>query len=139
MVMLMSNTLSLREKAHAAWLQEQKAKQQELKERALREPLLLQEKLRVICGDEYEIKVDAPGTPIVAEVDGLYFVSTYNEPHQLTWPAKMAENYTDVRLWWSCPKCGRGERSEVIRHTYELGKQLEKFLPEESHKCKEES
>ena len=93
----------------------------------------------MICGDEYEIKVNATGTPIVAEVDGLYFVSTYNESHQLSWPAEMAENYSDVRLWWSCAKCGKGERSDVVRHTYELGKQLERFLPEKSHKCKEES
>jgi hypothetical protein len=135
----MSNTLSLRDKAHAAWQQQQKDKQEELKQRALREPLVLQEKLRKICGDEYEIKVNTDGTPIVAEVDGLYFVSTYNEPHQLSWPAAMAENYTDVRLWWSCPRCGKGERSYVIRHTYELGKELESFSPEESHKCKEES
>ena len=99
----------------------------------------MQEKLRTICGDEYEIKVNTTVTPIVAEVDGLCFVSTYNEPHQLSWPASMAENYTDVRLWWNCPKCGKGERSEVIRTTYELGKQLEKFLPEKSHKCRAES
>ena len=135
----MSNTLSLRDKAHAAWQQQQIAKQEELEQRVLREPLILQEKLRTICGDEYEIKVDATGTYIVAEVDGLYFVSTYNESHQLSWPAKMAENYTDVRLWWSCPRCGQGERSEAIRTTYELGKQLEKFSPEKSHKCKAES
>ena len=135
----MSNTVSLRDKAHTAWQQQQIAKQQELEERASREPLILQEKLRMICGDEYEIKVNATGAPIVAEVDGLYFVSTYNESPQLSWPAAMAENYSNVRLWWSCPECGKGERSEVIRHTYELGKQLEKFSPEKTHQCQEES
>ncbi len=122
----MNSIPRLREKGSAAWQQHQQSQKHILEQRVQREPLVLQEKLRAICGDEYEISVDTSTAPIRAEVDGLMFVSTYNEPFSLGMPAEMAEEYANVRLWWRCSKCGGSERSDSIKRDYDLGKQLEK-------------
>jgi hypothetical protein len=128
--------MSLREKAYAAWQQQQQLKKQELEQRVKLEPQILQETLRQICGDEFEIKVYPDGEQPVAEVDGLLFVSTYNDRFYLQMPGDWAEKQAGVRLWWRCEKCGGYEQSEVIREIHELGEQIECFNPEKSHTCK---
>lgn len=132
----MNNSISLRQKAGAAWQQQEVKERRALERRISREPLALQEKLRAVCGDEYEIRVDTSGERVTAEVDGLLFVSTYNEPFRIAMPEDMAEQYAGVRLWWRCEKCGDHQQSEVIYQTHELGKQLENFTPEKAHRCR---
>jgi hypothetical protein len=128
--------MSLREKAHAAWQHQQQLKKQELEQRIKLEPQVLQEKLRQICGDEFEVRVYPEGERVIAEVDGLLFVSTYNDRYYLQLPSDWAEQQAGVRLWWVCEKCHGQEQSEVIREDSELGNQLECFTPEKAHRCK---
>jgi hypothetical protein len=128
--------MSLREKAHAAWQKQQQLKKQELEQRIELEPQVLQETLRRICGDEFEVRVYSEAERVTAEVDGMLFVSTYNERYYLQLPSDFAERQAGVRLWWKCEQCQGHEQSDVIREDYELGDQLERFDPEKSHGCK---
>jgi hypothetical protein len=128
--------LPLREKVKKAWQQQQETEKADMAQRVIYEQQFLPKKLREICGDEYEIKMNTDSQSIIAEVDGLKFISTINEPFYLTVPLDMVESLAGVRLWWQCEKCDDTEQSAIITHDYELGMELEKFNAGNSHRCK---
>jgi hypothetical protein len=124
----------LRERARAAWLNHVN---KELKwERIFtRQTFVLLERIYAVCGDNYDVHLTIKGRQIVACVDELKFISTYYELCE-NLPLDSEDRCFGIRLWWRCEKCHRVRTSDVIYTDYDLGKQIETFTPQQSHKCR---
>lgn len=124
----------LRDRAKAAWLHHV---DKELKwERIFtRQTFVLLERIYAVCGNGYDVHLTVRGRQIIACVDELKFVSTYYELYERL-PPESDDRCFGIRLWWKCEKCRRVRTSDVIYTDYDLGRQLETFKPQRSHRCR---
>lgn len=128
------STLRLRARAKAAW---HRRLEKKLKwDRQLSNQMfVLLDRVYAICGFQYDVHLFWDSWQLRANVDGLYFISTYGELRKSLAPDSI-ETFFGVRLWWQCGKCRRVKTSDVIYTDYDLGRQLEVFSPEASHRCR---
>jgi hypothetical protein len=128
-----STVMPLRKQAKAAW-QCRLKDELEWQRRIMRQLFALLDRVYAICSHQYDVNLLVDGMQVRATVDGLHFISTYYEMYESI-PIDSPETFFGLRLWWQCAKCKRIETSDVIYTDYDLGRQLEVFLPEASHNC----
>jgi hypothetical protein len=127
----------LRERAKNAWLHHV---DNQLKWELIitRQTFVLLERVYAICGHDYDVDLSITGWRVIARVDELKFISTYYELYK-NLPPDSEDRCFGVRLWWKCEKCRQVRTSGVIYTDYDLGRQLETFEPQRSHRCRAKS
>lgn len=130
-----TNTIEpLRERAKAAWLHHVN-NELEWERGITRQTFVLLERVYAVCGHGYDVDLTINGWQVIARVDELKFISTYYELYK-NLPQDSEDRCFGIRLLWRCEKCRRMKTSDVIFTDYDLGRQLEIFAPQRSHRCK---
>ena len=129
------NGEGLRGRAERAWAAQQRHEDEGAPERAVTEERLLLAKLVELGGAAQTIKVTRAGARVVAEAEGLRFISTYNDPtlRKLGWDDE--PELHGVVLLKRCPKCGQDQKSGIIRTPAELGRELRRLPVIPVHLC----
>jgi hypothetical protein len=117
--------LTLREKATLAWRHERPMREAARLERRAKQLAAVREKLRVIFGTEYEIKVGIDAEEkVIATVEDLRFTA-------ITYSYELI----NLSLVERCPRCGEDLPIAPISNLADVGEALEAFESGLRHEC----
>ncbi|MCA1607768.1 MAG: hypothetical protein LC775_20405 [Acidobacteria bacterium] len=114
----------LRGRAERECAEQQKLESAGAGARAAEEETLLRAKLIELGAAEAEITITREGGHIVAEIEGMRFISAFNDPYLRVISETKESRLPAVILLRKCPDCGHEHQSGIIRRVAELGKEL---------------
>jgi hypothetical protein len=126
----------LRDAAERAWKRKRELAEACIEDRIAEEERLLRKKLIELGAAADEIAIKHKGGRIIAEVEGLCFVSAYGDPWLCTFSIVAESKLPGVLLRWACPDCGEEKEGKVIREPMHLGEELERIETGTFHRCK---
>ena len=96
---------------------------------------MLRKKLIELGAAADEIAIKHKGGRIIAEVEGLCFVSAYGDPWLCTLSIVRDSTLPGVLLRWTCPTCGEEQEGKLIREPVDLGEELYLIKMGRFHRC----
>lgn len=117
----------LRAKALEAWRAKKEFEDTKVEERIAEEEYVLREKLIELGAVSNNIMIKHKGGRIIAETEGIRFISAYNDPYLTTLSCVKNSKLPGLMLLWTCPDCGREIQGKLIREPVDLGEELERI------------
>lgn len=118
------------------WFEERRAEGGRWPEHAFREEVLLREKLVELGARAEEIETRFEGGRVIAEVEGLRFVSAYSDPLLRRKQFDGKPEQGAVALVWRCGDCGFERVGRLITTAAELGCEIDNTPLRTSHLCR---